>query len=57
MTNDFLVFGFVAAASFSLGNVLNDYGWGAVNMMLFPVVAFCLVLLGWLVIREWRASF
>ncbi|WP_107989171.1 MFS transporter [Breoghania corrubedonensis] len=56
-TNDFLVFGFVAMASFASGNVLNDYGWQTINWMLFPVVAFCLALLVWLAIRERRASF
>ena len=56
-TNDFLVFGFVAAASFASGNVLNDYGWETINWILFPVVAFCLCLLGWLAYRERRAAF
>ncbi len=56
-TNDFLIFGFVALASFSSGNVLNDFGWQTINWVLFPVVLVCLALLGWLVLRERRASF
>lgn len=55
-TNDFLVFGFVALASFSSGNVLNDYGWEAINWLMFPVVVACTLLLCWLVLRERAAS-
>ncbi|WP_298958046.1 MFS transporter [uncultured Roseibium sp.] len=50
--NDFLVFGFVAAASFSSGALLNAFGWGTVNILVFPFVALCLGLLGWLVWAE-----
>lgn len=51
-TNDFLVFGFVASASFSSGALLNAFGWGTVNVLVFPVVAVCLFLLGWLILHE-----
>ena len=44
-TNDFIVFGLVSLASFSSGNVLNAYGWETLNMMMFPPVILCLVLL------------
>lgn len=49
-TNDFLVFGFVALASFSSGALLNAFGWDTVNWLVFPFVVLCLILLGWL----WR---
>ncbi|NBN78174.1 MFS transporter [Microvirga tunisiensis] len=40
--NDFLVFGFVAFASFSSGSLLHNFGWGTVNVLIFPVTALCL---------------
>jgi predicted MFS family arabinose efflux permease len=43
--NDFLVFGAVAAASFSSGSLLNSAGWEAVNWLVFPPVAVALALL------------
>ena len=55
-TNDFLVFGSVALASFSSGTVLHVSGWATINWMLFPVVAFCLTLLVWLVWSEKRQA-
>lgn len=45
--NDFLVFGSVAAASFSSGKLLNAGGWETVNWMVFPPVAVALLLLAW----------
>jgi predicted MFS family arabinose efflux permease len=45
--NDFLVFGSVAAASFSSGKLLNAGGWDTVNWMVFPPVAVALLLLAW----------
>lgn len=53
-TNDFMVFGFVAFASFSSGALLNAYGWSTVNWLVFPFVVLCLVLLVWLVLHERR---
>jgi len=47
-TNDFLVFGFVAAASFSSGALLTFFGWETINMLVFPFVVLCFALLGWL---------
>ena len=47
-TNDFLVFGFVACASFSSGALLNAFGWNTVTNLVFPFVLLCLALLGWL---------
>jgi MFS family permease len=42
--NDFLVFGAVAAASFSSGQLLHVGGWETVNWLVFPPVAVALVL-------------
>lgn len=53
--NDFLVFGFVATASFSSGALLNTFGWATINMLVFPFVVLSLGLLGWLVLAEKRA--
>ena len=53
--NDFLVFGFVAAASFSSGALLNAFGWGTVNVLVFPFVVLCIGLLVWLVQAERKA--
>lgn len=36
--NDFLVFGMMAVGSFSSGQLLANYGWSAVNMVVFPPV-------------------
>ncbi|MGY4233294.1 MFS family permease [Bradyrhizobium sp. USDA 4449] len=43
--NDFLVFGMMAIGSFSSGQLLANYGWSAVNMVVFPPVAVGLVAL------------
>src|SRR5215475_13582397 len=43
--NDFLVFGMMALGSFSSGQLLANYGWSAVNMVVFPPVAIGLVAL------------
>ncbi|QDG78198.1 MFS transporter [Labrenzia sp. PHM005] len=53
--NDFLVFGFVAAASFSSGALLNAFGWSTVNILVFPFVVLCIGLLIWLAVAERRA--
>ncbi|WP_349360472.1 MFS transporter [Stappia sp.] len=47
--NDFLVFGFVAAASFSSGALLHAFGWATVNLLVFPFTALSIGLLVWLV--------
>jgi predicted MFS family arabinose efflux permease len=36
--NDFLVFGTMAVGSFSSGQLLANYGWAAVNWVVFPPV-------------------
>jgi len=36
--NDFLVFGMMAVGSFSCGQLLANYGWSAVNIVVYPPV-------------------
>ena len=43
--NDFLVFGMMAIGSFSSGQLLANYGWSAVNLVVFPPVALGLCVL------------
>jgi MFS family permease len=43
--NDFLVFGMMAIGSFSSGQLLANYGWSAVNLVVFPPVVLGLVAL------------
>jgi MFS family permease len=37
--NDFLIFGMMALGSFSSGQLLANFGWSAVNLVVFPPVA------------------
>jgi MFS family permease len=43
--NDFLVFGMMAVGSFSSGELLANYGWSAVNMVVYPPVLVGLMVL------------
>jgi MFS family permease len=43
--NDFLVFGTMALGSFASGQLLANYGWSAVNMVVFPPVLLGLAVL------------
>jgi MFS family permease len=43
--NDFLVFGMMAVGSFSSGQLLANYGWSAVNMVVYPPVLLGLTVL------------
>jgi MFS family permease len=43
--NDFLVFGVMAAGSFSSGQLLANYGWSAVNVVVFPPILLGLAML------------
>jgi MFS family permease len=43
--NDFLVFGMMAVGSFSSGQLLANYGWSAVNMVVFPPILLGLAVL------------
>jgi predicted MFS family arabinose efflux permease len=54
--NDFLVFGSMAIASFSSGQVLAHFGWVAVNEIVFPVVLAAGALLAWSVIQARRSA-
>ncbi|TDQ39019.1 MFS transporter [Thiopseudomonas denitrificans] len=46
--NDFLIFGTVAAGSFSSGYLLNTLGWSQINLFMLPVLGAVLLLLWWL---------
>jgi len=43
--NDFLVFGMMAIGSFSSGQLLANYGWSAVNRVVYPPVLLGFVVL------------
>jgi len=43
--NDFLVFGVMALGSFSSGQLLANYGWSAVNLVVYPPVLLGLTVL------------
>ncbi len=45
--NDFLVFGVVALASFSSGEILVVAGWNVLNLVVLPVAVVCLLALFW----------
>jgi MFS family permease len=53
--NDFLVFGMMAVGSFSSGHLLANYGWSAVNMVVFPPVLLGLAVLGFASFSRRRA--
>lgn len=44
--NDFLIFGMMAIGSFSSGQLLANYGWTAVNLVVYPPVLLGLLVLG-----------
>jgi MFS family permease len=54
--NDFLVFGVMALGSFSSGQLLANYGWSAVNLVVFPPVVLGLVVLGLAAFARRRAT-
>src|SRR6202040_2944174 len=54
--NDFLVFGMMAVGSFSSGQLLANYGWSAVNMVVFPPVVLGLAVLAVTSFATRRAS-
>jgi MFS family permease len=39
--NDFVLFSFVALASFSSGQLYATVGWSVINIVVFPIVAVC----------------
>ena len=52
--NDFLIFGAMAVASFSSGQLLAYFGWFAINAVLFPTILAAGALLVWLAVRRER---
>ena len=54
--NDFLIFGSMAVASFSSGQILAAFGWASINAVLFPTVAIAAALLIWLALRNRREA-
>src|SRR6201991_4378374 len=53
--NDFLVFGMMAIGSFSSGQLLANYGWSAVNLVVFPPVVLGLTVLAMVSFAKRRA--
>src|ERR1700759_2210156 len=53
--NDFLVFGTMAIGSFSSGQLLANYGWDGVNLVVFPPVGLGLVVLAFWSVAKRRA--
>ena len=43
--HDIILFGTVAMSSFASGKVFNAFGWGAMNLLIWPVTILCLILL------------
>jgi predicted MFS family arabinose efflux permease len=50
--NDFLVFGAMAIGSFSSGQILAAFGWGAVNGVVFPTIFLAGALSVWWSLRQ-----
>jgi MFS family permease len=53
--NDFLVFGTMAVGSFSSGQLLANYGWSAVNLVVYPPLLLGLVVLALVSFAKRRA--
>ena len=45
--NEFILFSFVAAASFSSGGILVASGWTLVNQLVYPIVGVAVLLIVW----------
>jgi len=54
--NDFLAFGMMALGSFSSGQLLANFGWSAVNMVVFPPVLLGLLVLAVTSLAKRRAA-
>jgi predicted MFS family arabinose efflux permease len=50
--NDFLIFGSMAVASFSSGQLLEYVGWTAINEVIFPTIFIAGAMLAWLALRR-----
>jgi len=54
--NDFLVFGMMALGSFSSGQLLANFGWSAVNLVVYPPVLLGLTVLAAVSFAKRRAA-
>ncbi|MBV9558497.1 MAG: MFS transporter, partial [Pseudolabrys sp.] len=54
--NDFLIFGVMVIGSFSSGQLLANYGWNAVNLVVYPPVLLGLVVLAFASFAKRRAQ-
>ena len=50
--NDFVVFGSMAVSSFSSGQLLEYFGWQAINQVVFPTIFVAGAMLAWLSLRR-----
>ena len=50
--NDFLIFGGMAVSSFSSGQLLEYFGWAAINEVIFPTIFLVGAMLAWLAARK-----
>jgi hypothetical protein len=50
--NDFLIFGSMAVSSFSSGQLLEYFGWQAINEVIFPTIFIAGAMLIWLTLRK-----
>jgi MFS family permease len=54
--NDFLIFGGMAVASFSSGQLLEYFGWATINAVIFPTIFVVGAMLAWLTMRKRAAA-
>jgi MFS family permease len=54
--NDFTIFTIVALSSLTSGALLDGFGWAAVNLAVFPLVAVALALMAWFTFGTVRRS-
>ncbi len=54
--NDFIIFGSMAVSSYASGQLLADFGWAMVNVVLFPTIFIAAALLVWLNLRRQPAA-
>jgi len=54
--NDFLIFGGMAVASFSSGQLLEYFGWTTINAVIFPTIVTVGAMLAWLASRRRLAA-
>ena len=50
--NDLIVFAITSVASLSAGKILASFGWGMLNVTIFPFVAAAAILVFWLIRHE-----